>query len=117
LQGFISDDPTSFSPLFRFLDEYGNYRSNFRPQHRASATRTFAPKFDIREFPDSYELKANSWVSSRRILRLNSLTRQHKDEEGNTKKNEWGEEIIVIVAVEHQFDDYEGTFKDKGACY
>lgn len=56
-RSFISDDPTSsLSPLFRFLDEYGNYRSNFRPQHRTSAT-TFAPKFDVRELPDSYELQ------------------------------------------------------------
>ena len=56
-QGFISDDPRPSSSLFRFLDEYDDYRSNLQPLHRASATRTFAPKFDVRELPDSYELQ------------------------------------------------------------
>ncbi|KFY17997.1 hypothetical protein V491_04889 [Pseudogymnoascus sp. VKM F-3775] len=52
-QSFISDDPRPFSSLFRFLDEYGD-----RYGDRASAaTRTFAPKFDVRELPDSYELQ------------------------------------------------------------
>lgn len=57
-RSFISDDPTSpLSPLIRFLDDYGDYRSNVGPQSRNLGTRTFAPKFNVRELPESYELE------------------------------------------------------------
>jgi HSP20 family protein len=57
-QSFISDDDTSpFSALSRFLDDYGDYRSTLRPQNRNLGTRTFAPKFNVRELPDHYELE------------------------------------------------------------
>lgn len=57
-QSFISDDVTSpLSPLIRFLDDYGDYRSSIRPQNRNLGARTFAPKFNVRELPDSYELE------------------------------------------------------------
>ncbi|KFY59104.1 hypothetical protein V496_05835 [Pseudogymnoascus sp. VKM F-4515 (FW-2607)] len=58
-RSFISDDPTSpLSPLIRFLDDYGDYRSNVGPQNRTlGGTRTFAPKFNVRELPDSYQLE------------------------------------------------------------
>jgi len=56
-RGFISDPSTSFTPLFRLLDEYGDYQSSSRPHHHRNAvTKTFAPKFDVKELPDSYEL-------------------------------------------------------------
>jgi HSP20 family molecular chaperone IbpA len=57
-RSFISEPSTSFTPLFRLLDEYGDYQSSSRPhQHRGgSITRTFAPKFDVKELPDVYEL-------------------------------------------------------------
>lgn len=57
-RSFISDDPTSpLSPLVRFLDDYGDYRSSVGPQNRNLGSRTFAPKFNVRELPDSYELE------------------------------------------------------------
>jgi HSP20 family molecular chaperone IbpA len=45
------------SPLIRFLDDYGDYRSNVGPLNRNLGTRTFAPKFNVRELPESYELE------------------------------------------------------------
>ncbi|OBT66963.1 hypothetical protein VE03_04213 [Pseudogymnoascus sp. 23342-1-I1] len=56
-QSFISDDSSTLSPLIRLLDDYGDYRSSLRPQYRNSGLKTFAPKFDVKELPDSYELK------------------------------------------------------------
>jgi len=58
-RAFVSDPSSSFTPLFRLLDEYGDYQSSHRsPQHHrnGAATRTFAPKFDVKEVADAYEL-------------------------------------------------------------
>jgi HSP20 family molecular chaperone IbpA len=56
-RGFVSDPSTSFTPLFRLLDEYGDYNNNLRQgQNRTPATRTFSPKFDVKETQDAYEL-------------------------------------------------------------
>lgn len=60
---FFSGIPTGdFSPLFRLLDDYDVHRSATVPQttrggpRHASAIRSFAPKFDVREHKESYEL-------------------------------------------------------------
>lgn len=61
---FFSGIPTGdFSPLFRLLDDYDSHRSATSPTNargggprHASAIRSFAPKFDVREQKDSYEL-------------------------------------------------------------
>jgi HSP20 family protein len=61
---FFSSIPTGdFSPLFRLLDDYDTHRSASSPStnrgagpRHASAIRSFAPKFDVREQKNSYEL-------------------------------------------------------------
>jgi len=55
-RGYISDPNSSFTPLFRLLDEYGDYQSTQRPHYRNGVTKTFAPKFDVKEVADAYEL-------------------------------------------------------------
>jgi HSP20 family protein len=55
-RGFVSEPSTSFTPLFRLLDEYGDYNTHRQHHQRNAATKTFAPKFDVKELPDSYEL-------------------------------------------------------------
>jgi len=54
---YFTEDPTSsFTPLFRLLDDFDNYsRSNQSNRHR-SPLKSFNPKFDVKELPDSYEL-------------------------------------------------------------
>lgn len=49
---------TSFTPLFRLLDDFDNYsRQSGGQQHgRRLAVPTWQPKFDIRETADNYEL-------------------------------------------------------------
>jgi HSP20 family molecular chaperone IbpA len=57
-QTFITSDPTtSFSPLFRLLDDFDNYsgiRGN-RHHHRGQLM-AFTPKFDVTENAQNYEL-------------------------------------------------------------
>ncbi|EPE24893.1 HSP20-like chaperone [Glarea lozoyensis ATCC 20868] len=59
-RSFISADPTtSFHPLFRLLDDFDEYsRAGETGKQRPGRTalKTFAPKFDVKELPDSYEL-------------------------------------------------------------
>lgn len=57
---FYSGIPTGdFGSLFRLLDDYDTHRastsSSAGPRH-ASAVRSFAPKFDVREHKEAYEL-------------------------------------------------------------
>lgn len=56
---------SSFTPLFRLLDDYDNYSrevSNQQPQgqrqtgRRAASLPAFTPKFDVKELENSYEL-------------------------------------------------------------
>jgi len=54
------DTTTSFTPLFRLLDDFENYSrdagaptGNHRSRHSA---RTFNPKFDVKEVENAYEL-------------------------------------------------------------
>jgi HSP20 family molecular chaperone IbpA len=52
---------TSFTPLFRLLDDFDNYRSEVaapsgQEGNRRITARTFNPKFDVRETENAYEL-------------------------------------------------------------
>lgn len=59
---FYSSVPTGdFGSLFRLLDDYDSHRASTStgggPRHsHASAVRSFAPKFDVREHKEAYEL-------------------------------------------------------------
>jgi len=61
-RSIYSADP-SFTPLFRLLDDFDNYRTevqgtsgNGRKGGRGISARTFNPKFDVRETENTYEL-------------------------------------------------------------
>jgi len=54
---FTSDDPvTSFSPLFRLLDDFDDYSRGIGGRHHRSHLKTFTPKFDVQETTQAYEL-------------------------------------------------------------
>jgi HSP20 family molecular chaperone IbpA len=63
-RSFYGGPDTSFTPLFRLLDDFDNYRTEVqspngnggRKGHRGIGARTFNPKFDVRETEDTYEL-------------------------------------------------------------
>jgi len=61
-RSIYSADP-SFTPLFRLLDDFDNYRTEVqgtngseRKGGRSLSARTFNPKFDVRETENTYEL-------------------------------------------------------------
>lgn len=53
--GFVNQD-TSFHPLFRLLDQFDSYQDNSGRRQGRSQTKTFNPKFDVKEVGDNYEL-------------------------------------------------------------
>ncbi|KAH6668397.1 HSP20-like chaperone [Halenospora varia] len=54
---FIADDPvTSFSPLFRLLDDFDDYSRGIGGRHHRSHLKAFTPKFDVKETAQAYEL-------------------------------------------------------------
>ncbi|KAG6108406.1 hypothetical protein E4U14_003684 [Claviceps sp. LM454 group G7] len=62
-RAFFNDDSTSFTPLFRLLDDFDTYSrqsGNSQHQHQHGSKRASAgfwqPKFDVRETSDNYEL-------------------------------------------------------------
>jgi HSP20 family molecular chaperone IbpA len=55
-RSFISEPATSFTPLFRLLDDFDNYQNSHKHHHRGGIMKSFSPKFDVKELPDAYEL-------------------------------------------------------------
>ena len=59
-RAFVGSDSASFTPLFRLLDDFDTYSrgstNGSQHHHRSHVTRTFNPKFDVKELADSYEL-------------------------------------------------------------
>ncbi|RKF61625.1 30 kDa heat shock protein [Golovinomyces cichoracearum] len=54
-RSFITNDQSAFPPIFRLLDEFDQYsRSTDRSER--SPTKSFIPKFDIKELKDAYQL-------------------------------------------------------------
>ena len=60
-RSYLSPD-TSFTPLFRLLDDFDNYSREVQGQEgrngrrNNNAVRTFNPRFDVRETENAYEL-------------------------------------------------------------
>ncbi|KFY14042.1 hypothetical protein V492_02883 [Pseudogymnoascus sp. VKM F-4246] len=50
-----SHSNSSFTPLFRLLDDFDSY-SRHAPRQNARAEKTFVPKFDVKELPTQFEL-------------------------------------------------------------
>jgi len=57
-RSFISEPATSFTPLFRLLDDFDSYQNqnSHKHHHRGGTMKSFDPKFDVKELPDAYEL-------------------------------------------------------------
>jgi HSP20 family molecular chaperone IbpA len=52
----LYNDASSFTPLFRFLNEFDDYSRQTNGGSRRSNLPVWQPKFDIRETADAYEL-------------------------------------------------------------
>jgi len=56
-RSFVSSDPTtSFTPLFRLLDDFDTYSRGSGTQNQHHHLKSFQPRFDVKELPDAYEL-------------------------------------------------------------
>ncbi|POS86987.1 hypothetical protein EPUL_000985 [Erysiphe pulchra] len=54
-RSIITHENPEFPPIFRLLDEFDKYSRSIDQPSR-SITRTFTPRFDVKEVADSYEL-------------------------------------------------------------
>lgn len=57
--GFSAPADTSFHPLFKLLDDFDQYQQGGKAvgnQRQRGPTKTWNPKFDVKEVEDSYEL-------------------------------------------------------------
>lgn len=54
-RSYITNDQTSFPPIFQLLDEFDQYSRN-NNRSTLSQTKSFTPKFDIKENKSGYEL-------------------------------------------------------------
>ncbi|KID96456.1 heat shock protein 30, partial [Metarhizium majus ARSEF 297] len=57
-RGFYEADASSFTPLFRLLDDFDSYtrQAGGQPNGRRAGAPIWQPKFDVRETDDAYEL-------------------------------------------------------------
>jgi len=62
-RSFANEPASSFTPLFRLLDDYDSYTNTNSHKHNhnhrngnSSIMKTFSPKFDVKETQDGYEL-------------------------------------------------------------
>jgi HSP20 family protein len=56
-RAFVNNNDSSFTPLFRLLDDFDQYSRGTNPHHhRGGIMKTFSPKFDVKELADAYEL-------------------------------------------------------------
>ncbi|TGO65398.1 hypothetical protein BOTNAR_0078g00250 [Botryotinia narcissicola] len=56
---YITNEASSFHPLFRLLDDFDQYssgRNDNSRHHRSNVMKTFTPKFDVKEAGEVYEL-------------------------------------------------------------
>lgn len=57
---FTPEAATSFTPLFRLLDDFDSYQNSVAPSRQSSGRRgqlpTFSPRFDVKEVETGYEL-------------------------------------------------------------
>lgn len=73
-RAFYNQDSTSFTPLFRLLDDFDNYsrQGSGHGSRRtcAAAAPQFQPKFDVRETGESYELHGELAGLSKEDVRI-----------------------------------------------
>lgn len=55
-RSLYNTEATSFTPLFRLLDDFDNYSRQSQTTSRKSCVPQWQPKFDVRETEDAYEL-------------------------------------------------------------
>jgi len=88
-RSFGSSDPTtSFHPLFRLLDDFDQYRSdNGTKRQNQSNVKSFAPKFDVSEHGDRYELHGELPGIEQKDVEIEFSDRQTLTIRGHTERS------------------------------
>ncbi|KAJ5739714.1 hypothetical protein N7533_012498 [Penicillium manginii] len=81
---FIQCPRTSFSPLFRLLDDYEAHRSEPRP---TAATPSFTPSFDVREASEGYYLDGELPGVDQTAIEIEFSDPQTLTVKGHTERN------------------------------
>ncbi|KAF3482093.1 30 kDa heat shock protein [Arthroderma uncinatum] len=76
---------TEFGPLFRLLDDYDTYRGG---EGTVSSTRTFTPRFDVKESNDAYDLDGELPGIDKKNVHLEFTDPQSLTISGKGEKNE-----------------------------
>ncbi|KAM3430829.1 hypothetical protein MY4824_007462 [Beauveria thailandica] len=98
-------DSSSFSPLFRLLDEFDNYSrqggSSFLGRDGSAGSVFWQPKFDIRESSDQYELHGEfSGVKKDDIYTSSSSAARSEDISDKPTFTEAGEGLAAQETTE-----------------
>ncbi|RKF53251.1 30 kDa heat shock protein [Erysiphe neolycopersici] len=55
-RSYITNDQSAYPPIIRLLNEFDNYSRGVDRPSQFSSNKSFTPKFDIKELPESYQL-------------------------------------------------------------
>lgn len=113
---FSSPSPSSstFSPLFRLLDDYDTYARQ-TPRQIARAEKTFVPKFDVKELPTHFELHGELAGIDQRDVSIEFTDPQTMSIRGRTERSYTaGTPPAAIEAGAQAPAITEGTTSQKG---
>jgi len=86
---YISNEASSFHPLFRLLDDFDQYssgRSNSQ-HHRSNVMKTFTPKFDVKEAGEAYELHGELPGIEQKDVEIEFIDDQTLNIRGHTERS------------------------------
>jgi HSP20 family molecular chaperone IbpA len=89
---FSSDYPSSFTPLFRLLDDFDTYsretgNDSRHQHHRHNRIRTFVPRFDVKELPEVYELHGELPGIDQKDVEIEFIDQQTLTIRGRTERS------------------------------
>lgn len=87
-RSFIANDPvTSFSPLFRLLDDFDNYSRGVGGHDHRGYLKTFTPKFDVKETADAFELHGELPGIEQKDVEIEFTDQQTLTVKGHTERS------------------------------
>jgi len=126
-RSFITNDQSTFPPIFRLLDEFDQYsRGVDRPlRHHL---KTFTPKFDVKELPESYELHGELPGIDQKDVEIEFTDTQTLTIKGRTERkysrgtppagfveDENTSKGAITEGGEHHDKPHKATVEDEGA--
>ncbi len=121
-----SHPSSSFSPLFRLLDDFEQHSRGSTDGRHSRAIRTFTPKFDVKEVAESYELHGELPGIDQKDIEIEfsddqTITIKGRTERSYTSGNppagfvESGEAQASITQGESHNNSHKATVEDEDA--